>query len=151
MFYGIWGDTNGDDGPAVVGEASLATGTLCYGDSVNGNSGHDATDVLYVAFTGAEAVPGKSGAKWNAQSAAEFEASIAALGDSLVARLSGGNGTGTAPVSSGPTSAGTTLATSAKPTSTGGTCSWAGHCAGAACSSDDDCSDDLTCRAHTCG
>ncbi|KAI9047907.1 hypothetical protein LZ554_007709 [Drepanopeziza brunnea f. sp. 'monogermtubi'] len=85
MFYGIWGDENGDDGPrAVIGEASISMATLCYGTSaVNGNSGHDATDVLYIAFTGAAAVPGANGAKWNAASASEFEASLATLGDVL--------------------------------------------------------------------
>jgi hypothetical protein len=33
----------------------------------------------------------------------------------------------------------------------GGSCSWAGHCAGASCGSDDDCSDDLTCNSGVCG
>ncbi|PTB62220.1 glycoside hydrolase family 18 protein [Trichoderma citrinoviride] len=30
-------------------------------------------------------------------------------------------------------------------------CSWAGHCAGASCGTDDDCSDDLTCNGGVCG
>lgn len=165
LIYGVWGDTNGDDGPAVVGEASLSAATLCYGDSVNGNSGHDQTDVLYIAFTGDEAVPGKSGAKWDASSTDEFEESISALGDKLVARIGGGAGntTSPAPVTTGgvgatsapalSSSGGTTLATSAKPSVTGaagGSCSWSGHCAGAKCSSDDDCSDDLTCNSGKC-
>ncbi|RAL16785.1 uncharacterized protein BO97DRAFT_420179 [Aspergillus homomorphus CBS 101889] len=29
-------------------------------------------------------------------------------------------------------------------------CSWAGHCAGATCSTEDDCSDDLTCQSGKC-
>ncbi|KAI9652771.1 MAG: hypothetical protein M1831_006573 [Alyxoria varia] len=132
MFYGVWGDTNGDDGPPVVGEASLALGTLCYGTSVNGNSGHDQTDVLYIAFNGTDAVPGKSGANWKASSAAQFESSITALGDKLVARIGstagGGSGGGG-----------------------GGSCSWPGHCTGASCSTGDDCSDDLTCKSGKCG
>ncbi|KAH0490854.1 hypothetical protein TgHK011_002305 [Trichoderma gracile] len=33
----------------------------------------------------------------------------------------------------------------------GGTCSWAGHCQGASCGSDNDCSDDLTCISGKCG
>jgi hypothetical protein len=33
-----------------VGEASIALATACYGISVNGNSGHDENDVLYIAF-----------------------------------------------------------------------------------------------------
>jgi len=32
----------------------------------------------------------------------------------------------------------------------GGTCAWPGHCAGANCGSDDDCSDDLTCQSGKC-
>lgn len=85
QIYGIWGDTNGADGSAsLVGETSLALATACYGTSVNADNGHDATDVLYVAFKGDKAVPGAKGAKWNAKSYAEFEASIAGLGDSLV-------------------------------------------------------------------
>jgi hypothetical protein len=96
-IYAIWGDTNGDDGPPLVGEASLATGTLCYGDVVNGNTGYDGTDVLYIAFTGQDAVPGKKGAAWEANSTATFEASIQTLGDTLISRL-------TVPQSSSPRS-----------------------------------------------
>lgn len=40
-----WGDRI-----PLVGEASLSLATACFGDKVNGNSGHDETDVLYVAF-----------------------------------------------------------------------------------------------------
>ncbi|KAJ3034126.1 hypothetical protein HDV00_005447 [Rhizophlyctis rosea] len=32
-----------------------------------------------------------------------------------------------------------------------GACSWAGHCAGASCSTDDDCSDELVCKSGVCG
>lgn len=39
--------------------------------------------MLYVAFPGADAVPGAKGAKWNAQLYAEFEQSIQTLGDKL--------------------------------------------------------------------
>ncbi|KAF2151466.1 glycoside hydrolase family 75 protein [Myriangium duriaei CBS 260.36] len=149
IVYGVWGDTNGDDGPPVVGEASLALGTLCYGDSVNGNAGHDETDVLYIAFVGDDAVPGRNGAAWTAKSADEFEASIKTLGDSLVARLVGGG-------SATPTTFSTSVTSGAPaPTSTGGAgggdCSWTGHCAGASCSTDDDCSDVLTCQSGKCG
>ncbi|EKD17627.1 uncharacterized protein L3040_006748 [Drepanopeziza brunnea f. sp. 'multigermtubi'] len=137
MFYGIWGDENGDDGPrAVIGEASISMATLCYGASaVNGNSGHDETDVLYIAFTGAAAVPGANGAKWNAASATEFEASLGTLGDTLVKRIT----------ATGITTSKTTSA--APPTAT---CSWSGHCLGAACATADDCSDDLVCTGGKC-
>ncbi|KAK0123521.1 hypothetical protein ONS96_010503 [Cadophora gregata f. sp. sojae] len=143
MFYGVWGDENGDDGPrAVIGEASISMATLCFGTSVNGNNGHDETDVLYLAFTGADAVPGANGAKWNAKSAVEFEASLATLGDKLVKRIAGG---ATPPP-------GTTLTTTAKPpTATCAACTWTGHCAGASCATADDCDGDLVCTGGTCG
>ena len=50
----------------MVGEASIAMATACFGTSMNGNNGHDETDVLYIAFPGADAVPGSSGADWGA-------------------------------------------------------------------------------------
>jgi len=94
--------------------------TLCYGNIVNGNNGHDETDVLYLAFTGADAVPGANGAKWNAQNAVEFEASLATLGDILVKRIARGTST-------------TSTTTSKAPTATCTPCSWTGHCAGDDC------------------
>ena len=85
LIYGIWGDINGNDGMALVGEGSLALATACFGDSMNGNNGHDEPDVLYLAFSGRNAVP--RNANWAARSYDEFEASIMALGDALVARV----------------------------------------------------------------
>jgi hypothetical protein len=38
----------------------LSLATACYGNSVNGNIGHNDTDVLYIAFTRDDAVPGNS-------------------------------------------------------------------------------------------
>ncbi|TVY59621.1 Endo-chitosanase [Lachnellula suecica] len=132
MFYGIWGDENGDDGPkAVIGEASISMATFCFGDSVNGNAGHDETDVLYIAFTGKDTVPGASAA-WDADSATQFESSIQSLGDKLVQRIGGGSGA--SPTSTTPPA--TTLKTTTKTSSSStgspssGTCSWIGHCAG---------------------
>ncbi|KAL2828345.1 fungal chitosanase of glycosyl hydrolase group 75-domain-containing protein [Aspergillus pseudoustus] len=87
LIYGIWGDVNGDDGPPLVGEASLALATACFGQAVNGSSGWDGTDVLYLAFKGAGAVPGPSGARWDARSYAEFEESVEGLGYRLVGEL----------------------------------------------------------------
>lgn len=95
----------------MVGEASISLATACYGKSVNGNSGHDQNDVLYIAFPGSDAVPGKS-AKWNAKSYSEFEASISSLGDQLIQRIGGGGGGG---------------GTNPPPSNN---CSWAGHCEG---------------------
>ncbi|KAG6018100.1 hypothetical protein E4U43_007573 [Claviceps pusilla] len=91
----IWGDENGDDGPqAMVGEASIALATACFGHGVNGNAGHDKNDVLYLAFPGKDAVPGAKGAKWNAQKFDAFEASIASLGDKLIKRIGKRTGAG---------------------------------------------------------
>lgn len=87
--------------------------TLCFGTSVNGNSGHDETDVLYIAFSGADAVPGADGADWNAGSAVDFENSLANLGDRLVQRIGGGGGEPTNPTD---------------PTCQ--ECTWIGHCLG---------------------
>ncbi|OAA62393.1 glycoside hydrolase family 75 protein [Akanthomyces lecanii RCEF 1005] len=84
MFYGVWGDTNGDDGPPLVGEASLTIGEACYGKGINGNNGHDENDVLYIAFRGNQAVPGANGAAWTAKTFTEFENSLAKIGDKLV-------------------------------------------------------------------
>ena len=86
LIYGVWGDTNGDDGKPLVGEASLALATACFGQDMTGGNGHDPADVLYIAFTGDAAVPGSS-ADWKASTFEEFESSIAALGDSLVSSL----------------------------------------------------------------
>ncbi|KAJ2983368.1 hypothetical protein NQ176_g739 [Zarea fungicola] len=52
LIYGVWGDTNGDDGPPLIGEVSDSLGRACYGDGVNGNQAHDDNDVLYIAFRG---------------------------------------------------------------------------------------------------
>lgn len=118
QIYGVWGDENGTDGSkSMVGEASISLATACYGKSINGNSGHDETDVLYIAFPGSEAVPGANGAAWGASSYDAFEKSIQAKGDQLIQRLSGsGSGGGGSP---------TTTAGQPKPT-----CSWIGHCPG---------------------
>ncbi|KAJ6439472.1 chitosanase CSN1 [Purpureocillium lavendulum] len=85
VFYGVWGDTNGF---TSTGEASLALGKLCFPDGgLSGDNGHDEKDVLYIGFTSGNTVPGKDGAKWNAGSTQEFEDSIKAMGDQLVAGL----------------------------------------------------------------
>lgn len=88
LVYGVWGDTNGDDGTkSMVGEASLALATACGGQEMSGSNGLDEEDVLYLAFTGSAAVPGREGAKWDARSFEEFERSIEGLGEKLVSRI----------------------------------------------------------------
>nr|WNZ75288.1 hypothetical protein [Trichoderma harzianum] len=130
VWYGVWGDTNTEP---TTGEASISLAQLCYpNDHLTGDNGHGPKDVLYIGFLDPTAVPGKNGAKWNANNVSDFEASIKALGDRLVSGLGTNNGGG---------------GTTPPPP----TCSWEGHCAGASCGSDDDCSDDLTCNSGVCG
>lgn len=93
LVYGIWGDTNGDDGEQpMVGEASISVATACFGTDMTGNSGHDDDDVLYIAFVGEDAVPGAGGANWSATDFAAFEKSIEERGNMLVERISGAAG-----------------------------------------------------------
>ncbi|KAI1371069.1 glycoside hydrolase family 75 protein [Hypoxylon crocopeplum] len=88
LIYGVLGDENGVDGEkSVVGEASISLATACFGKSITGNNGHDENDVLYLAFPGSDAVPGKNGAKWDAKNYSEFEQSIESLGDKLIQRI----------------------------------------------------------------
>lgn len=85
LHYGIWGDTNGG---TSTGEASLAMGKLCFpNENLSGNNGHDPKDVMYIAFKGDQAVPGKNGANWKAKSQKEFSDSIKSIGDKLVSTL----------------------------------------------------------------
>ncbi|KAF5680531.1 chitosanase [Fusarium denticulatum] len=86
VHYGVWGDTNGG---TSTGEASISLAELCFpNQGLNGDNGHGEKDVLYIAFKGDEAVPGKNGADWKATNRAGFSKSIKALGDKLVAKLS---------------------------------------------------------------
>lgn len=76
----------------MVGEAAISLATACYGQAnIAGNNGHDSTDVLYLAFTGKDAVPGKA-ANWGATNFDDFESSIATIGDSLVAKVGSSGG-----------------------------------------------------------
>ena len=158
QFYGVWGDTNGDDGPPLVGEVSDSLGQACYGKAVNGNAAHDDNDVLYIAFTGSDAVPGANGAKWDAKSFSQFESSLGSLGDTLIQRISG-EGSGNSTLGSPPSSTASTkpplsktsYLSSARPTATSSShCSWKGHCLGAKCSSEDDCDGNLVCKSKKC-
>lgn len=53
---------------------------------MNGNNGHGEDDVLYIAFTGGDAVPGKK-ANWAAKNYNDFESSIKDMGDKLIQRI----------------------------------------------------------------
>ncbi|KAL2121160.1 hypothetical protein VTJ04DRAFT_5187 [Mycothermus thermophilus] len=93
LHYAVWGDVNGPDDPKpLVGEASLALATACFGRRMNGNNGHGETDMLYIAFAGLDAVPGADGAKWDAKNWKEFETSLEELGDQLVQRIGAWDG-----------------------------------------------------------
>ncbi|KAI0845260.1 glycoside hydrolase family 75 protein [Daldinia vernicosa] len=87
LIYGIWGDTNGDDGVNPrVGEASISVATLCFGHDVDGEVGFDEQKILYIGFVGPEAVPGPR-AYWKAADENEFQASIRGLGDRLIRQI----------------------------------------------------------------
>ncbi len=88
LVYGVWGDTNGDDGPPVVGEASISLATECFGTGITGNNGHDQNDVLYIAFPGSVADTVNKNASWGAKDFATFEKSIEKLGNKLINKLS---------------------------------------------------------------
>ncbi|GKZ24489.1 hypothetical protein AbraIFM66951_010713 [Aspergillus brasiliensis] len=162
MYYGILGDSNGDD-PEVTGEASWLMARTCFpDDDLNGAEGHAEADVTYIVFTGDDAVLPSSALDKNYIT--NFS-TLRSMGDKLVGALASnlglsksGSGSGSSPSSSGSVPSKTTLATSAATSASStasasgstATCSWEGHCEGATCSSEDDCSDDLVCNSGKC-
>ncbi|EAU38426.1 predicted protein [Aspergillus terreus NIH2624] len=141
MFYGILGDANGDE-PQVTGEASWLMARTCFpNEGLNGNKGHTAADVTYILFTGDESVLPSSAL--NENYITNFS-TLRSMGDKLVNALASNLG-----LSGGSGGTPTTTTTATQPTSTG-TCSWAGHCEGASCSTNDDCSDQLACKNGVC-
>ncbi|KAK6544696.1 hypothetical protein TWF694_001382 [Orbilia ellipsospora] len=141
LFYSVWGDTNGCDDNEFTGEASISLAQMCFpSEGLNGNNGHEDRDVLYLAFTGSDAVVGPSNANWKATSPSDFQNSLKAFGDSILTKKFGGSAPGGNPGGN----------PGGDPGSGGSTCSWAGHCAGAKCKSDDDCSDSLECKSGVC-
>ncbi|KAF3920079.1 hypothetical protein AA313_de0200589 [Arthrobotrys entomopaga] len=138
LFYSVWGDTNGCDNNDATGEASISLAQMCFpNEGLNGNNGHEGHDVLYMAFEGSDAIVGPSNANWKAKSASDFQSSLKAFGDSVFTKKFGGS----AP-------SGNSGSTTPPPTST---CTWLGHCAGAACKTLDDCDGDLVCNNKVCG
>jgi hypothetical protein len=130
-LYAVWGDTNGGD---TTGESSIALAQACFpNEGLTGDNGHGSNDVLYIAFAGSEADTNAS-VDWKASNFNEFEASLQTIGDALVAKIGSSGGSTPTTSSSGSTP----------------TCSWEGHCAGASCSTDDDCSDVLVCVNGKC-
>ncbi|OGM48814.1 fungal chitosanase [Aspergillus bombycis] len=127
----------------LKGNAISAVIWTCFPDEdLNGNKGHTAADVTYIVFTGDKAVLPSSAL--NENYITNFD-TLRSMGDSLVGALAKnlnlGGGGGNPP---------TTLTTTSLPEPTGGSCSWPGHCAGASCSSNDDCSDELACKNGKC-
>ncbi|KAK5798044.1 hypothetical protein VI817_004335 [Penicillium citrinum] len=117
MFYGIYGDSDGDD-PEVIGEASWLMARTCFpNDDLNGNKGHVNADVTYILFTGKDAVLPSSAL--NKNYVTNFS-TLRSMGDKLITalakKLNLGSGGSTTTTSSG-----------SQPT---GSCSWPGHCAG---------------------
>lgn len=85
LFYGVFGDTNGEDDDNYTGEASYSLANMCFPkEGLNGDNGHTGHDVLYIAFPGKEAVPGAAGAGWDAKNAQQFQETLKPLGDQLV-------------------------------------------------------------------
>ncbi|KAM5433474.1 hypothetical protein MferCBS31731_007111 [Microsporum ferrugineum] len=85
LFYGIWGDTNGN---TDTGEVSISLAQACFPENhLTGNNGHEAHDVLFVAFEGEDAKPGIDGADWKADNFSTFEESLAPIGDRMVAKI----------------------------------------------------------------
>ncbi|KIW02779.1 uncharacterized protein PV09_05841 [Verruconis gallopava] len=86
IVYGVWADVNLDS-PPLIGRASLALATECYGIAINESEGHKENDVLYIAFSNAAEDTVVRNAAWNAKSFKEFETSISETGDLLVEKL----------------------------------------------------------------
>lgn len=133
MFYGIYGDSDGDD-PEVIGEASWLMARTCFpNDDLNGNKGHVNADVTCkfraitissrvnackdILFTGKDAVLPSSAL--NKNYVTNFS-TLRSMGDKLITALAKNLNLG----SGGST---TTTSSGSQPT---GSCSWPGHCAG---------------------
>ncbi|KAM0255934.1 hypothetical protein ACHAQJ_005335 [Trichoderma viride] len=120
-----------------IGSATLFIGALASG--ADGDQGYISSSALLSAYEGVAALnlPNIGGIMlWEAELAVKngnFQKTIKA-------GISSGSGTTPPPPAS-----------STKPPGSTPTCSWAGHCAGASCGSDDDCSDSLTCNSGVCG
>ncbi|KAJ5686358.1 hypothetical protein N7536_008977 [Penicillium majusculum] len=143
MFYGIYGDSDGDS-PQVIGEASWLMARTCFpNDDLNGNSGHGDADVTYILFTGDDAVLPKSALTKNYVT--NFT-TLRSMGNKLMTalaknlKLSGGGDSGSSPSI-------TTTASGSGPTES---CEWEGHCEGASCKNGGQCSGQLVCKSGKC-
>ncbi|KAL4940202.1 hypothetical protein BDV06DRAFT_230498 [Aspergillus oleicola] len=158
MFYGILGDSNGDD-PQLTGEASWLMARTCFPhEDLNGGEGHMEFDVTYIVFLGQQAVLPDSAI--NDNYVTDFGA-LQSIGDRLVnalllniGLLSGGPTRKVVMTASATSSTATYISTPASGPSTSMStknyCLWLDHCLGATCSIDDDCSVDLACIGGLC-
>lgn len=73
----------------MIGEAGIGLARACFGGvtKIDGGHGWSNTDVLYLAFTGTDAVPDPRQPRWDATTFADFERSLAPVGDALVKRI----------------------------------------------------------------
>ncbi|KAF7593024.1 hypothetical protein BBP40_012111 [Aspergillus hancockii] len=126
MYYGILGDSNGDD-PQITGEASWLMAKTCFpGEDLQGNKAHSTPDVTYIVFTGKGAVLPDNAL--NEKYITDFN-TLRSMGDKLVKALASNLGSASTPTS--------TVSPAAPSSGTGRE--------GVASSSDDCCSDDLGC------
>jgi len=148
LHYGFFGDTNGSDDDNFIGEASYSMiADICFpGQGYDGSHGYTGHDILYVAFTGDDAVVKPEDAPWTGSDPLAFERAIKAKGDRLVAKVFGGGDSGpvSPPISipTPPSSPGTCNKTPA--------CDFDGHF-DQSCSSNDGCCGELTCNGGKCG
>jgi len=121
MFYGIFGDSNGDS-PQVIGEASWRMATACFPDGkISGANGHAPVDVTYIVFTGADAVLPKTALSKNYITDFSVLKTMGdkfttALAKNLKLSVSGSNSTDTSTETSTGTKTSTKTSTSTKTT-----------------------------------
>ena len=144
MFYGILGDSNGDE-PQVTGEASWLMARTCFpNDNLAGDKGHTESDVTcnWSPITSTNAIANRQpdilflgdksvlpGDVVDENYISDF-GKLKSMGDDLMTSLLSNIGlNGDAPTD--PTSTSTpTTPTTTTPTPTGDDCSWPGHCEG---------------------
>ncbi|KAF7973572.1 hypothetical protein HWV62_14846 [Athelia sp. TMB] len=148
MYYGIFGDTNGDS-PEVIGEASWRFAQTCFPNGkITGNNGHGAADVTYITFTGKDAVLPKEALTTNYVTSF---ATLKKMGDeftnALVKSIGLSDGSGSEPASAEPTAtkktsskgSSTKTASEKKATATGGAGALANGSSGGKSSSSSSC------------
>ncbi|KAH6603994.1 glycoside hydrolase family 18 protein [Trichoderma cornu-damae] len=118
-----------------IGNATLFIGALASG--ADGDQGYVSASSLLSAYNGVSALnlPNVGGIML-------WEAQLAVKNGNFHKTVKAGIASGSTPPPP---------ASSTKPPGSTPTCSWAGHCAGASCGTDNDCSDDLTCNGGICG